>query len=181
MHTPEGSTFRPQMDQSYESTIRDPKFRTDNFMMYGFKIAQCSRQGRHPWCSCPFAHPTENARRRDPRLYNYTCNECQSYRCASPRALLARPGSTPAVQTPGGVGARSRRPIRPCLWHCQHWQRCRLSGYHHAAARRCPPPHTALPGISSPHPCCARTRQSAQLHAAYPAAACTTPHLAVSL
>lgn len=44
-------SVRVQMEQGSDSTIRDPKFRTDNFMMYGFKIAQCSRQGTPP-CSC---------------------------------------------------------------------------------------------------------------------------------
>jgi hypothetical protein len=59
----------------------DPMFRTDNFMMYGFKVAMCSKQGRHPWSDCPYAHPTENARRRDPRIFSYSCVECPSYRC----------------------------------------------------------------------------------------------------
>jgi hypothetical protein len=62
----------------------DPMFRTDNFMMYGFKVAMCTRQGRHPWSECPYAHPTENARRRDPRLFSYSCVECPAYRCATP-------------------------------------------------------------------------------------------------
>ena len=60
----------------------DPMFRTDNFMMYGFKVAMCPKQGRHPWCDCPYAHPTENARRRDPRVFSYSCVECPAYRCA---------------------------------------------------------------------------------------------------
>ena len=59
----------------------DDMFRTDNFMMYGFKIAMCTKQGRHPWCECPYAHPTENARRRDPRVFSYNCAECPAYRC----------------------------------------------------------------------------------------------------
>jgi hypothetical protein len=61
----------------------DPMHRTDNFMMYGFKVAMCTRQGRHPWSECPYAHPTENARRRDPRLFSYSCVECPAYRCAN--------------------------------------------------------------------------------------------------
>lgn len=63
-------------------SINDPQYRTDNFMMYGFKIALCSRTGRHRWDDCPFAHPTENARRRDPRIFSYSCQECPSYRNA---------------------------------------------------------------------------------------------------
>ena len=61
-------------------SIMSPQYRTDNFMMYGFKVALCSRPGRHRWDDCPFAHPTENARRRDPRVFSYSCHECPSYR-----------------------------------------------------------------------------------------------------
>lgn len=71
---------RPQ-DLSPTRSGGDPMFRTDNFMMYGFKVAMCTRQGRHPWNDCPYAHPTENARRRDPRIYSYSCVECPAYRC----------------------------------------------------------------------------------------------------
>jgi hypothetical protein len=70
-------------DSSEFPRVDSPQYRTDNFMMYGFKVAMCSRQGRHKWDNCPFAHPTENARRRDPRLYSYSCHECPAYRYAS--------------------------------------------------------------------------------------------------
>lgn len=63
-------------------SIMSPQYRTENFMMYGFKVALCSRPGRHRWDDCPFAHPTENARRRDPRVFSYSCHECPSYRNA---------------------------------------------------------------------------------------------------
>lgn len=108
------------------ASINSPQYRTANFMMYGFKVALCSRSGRHKWdevrcvpllhrmgvhasssrscahCTghaadawrlyylqCPFAHPTENARRRDPRIFSYSCQECPSYRCAPQPATTA--------------------------------------------------------------------------------------------
>ena len=57
-------------------------------MMYGFKVAMCTKQGRHPWGDCPYAHPTENARRRDPRAFSYSCVECPAYRCAPLATVL---------------------------------------------------------------------------------------------
>ena len=32
---------------------------------------KCPKRYVHDWRSCPFAHPTENARRRDPREVKY--------------------------------------------------------------------------------------------------------------
>jgi hypothetical protein len=34
----------------------------------------------HDWRTCPFSHPTENARRRDPRIYRYVPIPCPSYK-----------------------------------------------------------------------------------------------------
>ncbi|XP_047941859.1 LOW QUALITY PROTEIN: zinc finger CCCH domain-containing protein 29-like [Salvia hispanica] len=46
---------------------------SDEFRMYSFKVKPCSRAYSHDWTECPFVHPGENARRRDPRTYHYTC------------------------------------------------------------------------------------------------------------
>lgn len=35
---------------------------------------------QHDWRACPFAHPTENARRRDPREFKYSSLVCPDYR-----------------------------------------------------------------------------------------------------
>eukprot|EP00879_Flechtneria_rotunda_P008263 GHRR01008656.1.p1 GENE.GHRR01008656.1~~GHRR01008656.1.p1 ORF type:complete len:507 (+),score=133.37 GHRR01008656.1:159-1679(+) len=48
-----------------------PEYSTDTFRMYCFK---------HDWRACPFAHPTENARRRDPREFKYSSLVCPDYR-----------------------------------------------------------------------------------------------------
>lgn len=31
------------------ASVSSPQYRTANFMMYGFKVALCSRAGRHQW------------------------------------------------------------------------------------------------------------------------------------
>ncbi|GAA0151135.1 hypothetical protein LIER_09921 [Lithospermum erythrorhizon] len=52
----------------------------DEFRMYTFKVKPCSRAYSHDWTECPFIHPGENARRRDPRRYNYTCVPCPEFK-----------------------------------------------------------------------------------------------------
>jgi len=46
------------------------------FRMYCFKVLACSKHYCHDWTECPFAHPGEKARRRDPRLFRYVGIEC---------------------------------------------------------------------------------------------------------
>ncbi|XP_003575849.1 zinc finger CCCH domain-containing protein 33 [Brachypodium distachyon] len=58
-------------------------FGTDEFRMYSFKVNPCSRAYTHDWTECPFAHPGENARRRDPRRYAYSCVPCPEFRSAA--------------------------------------------------------------------------------------------------
>ena len=48
--------------------------------MYSFKVKPCSRAYSHDWTECPFVHPGENARRRDPRRYSYSCVPCPEFR-----------------------------------------------------------------------------------------------------
>ncbi|KAE8694849.1 2-oxoglutarate (2OG) and Fe(II)-dependent oxygenase superfamily protein [Hibiscus syriacus] len=45
-----------------------------------FKVKPCSRAYSHDWTECPFVHPGENARRRDPRKYPYSCVPCPEFR-----------------------------------------------------------------------------------------------------
>ncbi|KAG6494162.1 zinc finger CCCH domain-containing protein 33-like [Zingiber officinale] len=58
---------------------------TDDFRMYTFKVKPCSRAYSHDWTECPFVHPGENARRRDPRKYSYSCVPCPEFRKGSCR------------------------------------------------------------------------------------------------
>lgn len=39
-------------------------------------LAQITCRGAHDWSSCPYAHPKEKARRRDPRVYKYASTPC---------------------------------------------------------------------------------------------------------
>lgn len=65
--------------------IKNSIYSTDEFRMYSFKIRPCSRAYSHDWTECPFVHPGENARRRDPRKYHYSCVPCPDFRKGSCR------------------------------------------------------------------------------------------------
>ena len=43
------------------------------------QVMKCPKRYVHDWRSCPFAHPTENARRRDPREVRYMPVPCPDY------------------------------------------------------------------------------------------------------
>ncbi|XP_009618285.1 zinc finger CCCH domain-containing protein 30 [Nicotiana tabacum] len=60
--------------------IKNSIYSTDEFRMFSFKIRPCSRAYSHDWTECPFVHPGENARRRDPRKYHYSCVPCPEFR-----------------------------------------------------------------------------------------------------
>ena len=63
--------------------INNEIYSTDEFRMFTFKVKPCSRAYSHDWTECPFVHPGENARRRDPRKYCYTCVICPEFRKGS--------------------------------------------------------------------------------------------------
>ncbi|XP_047315743.1 zinc finger CCCH domain-containing protein 30-like [Impatiens glandulifera] len=65
--------------------IKNSIYSTDEFRMYSFKIRPCSRAYSHDWTECPFVHPGENARRRDPRKFHYSCVPCPDFRKGSCR------------------------------------------------------------------------------------------------
>ncbi|KAL5748095.1 hypothetical protein ACOSQ2_025392 [Xanthoceras sorbifolium] len=65
--------------------IKNAMYGTDEFRMYTFKVKPCSRAYSHDWTECPFVHPGENARRRDPRKYHYSCVPCPEFRKGSCR------------------------------------------------------------------------------------------------
>ncbi|XP_057500724.1 zinc finger CCCH domain-containing protein 20-like [Actinidia eriantha] len=53
---------------------------SDHFRMFEFKIRKCTRGRSHDWTECPYAHPGEKARRRDPRRYRYSGSVCPEFR-----------------------------------------------------------------------------------------------------
>ncbi|KAK7305405.1 hypothetical protein VNO77_43311 [Canavalia gladiata] len=63
--------------------IKNGIYSTDEFRMYIFKVTPCSRAYSHDWTECPFVHPGENARRRDPRKFQYSCVPCPEFRKGS--------------------------------------------------------------------------------------------------
>ncbi|KAK8624611.1 hypothetical protein V6N13_089502 [Hibiscus sabdariffa] len=62
-----------------EEDDADP-YASDHFRMYEFKVRRCTRSRSHDWTDCPFAHPGEKARRRDPRRYSYSSTVCADFR-----------------------------------------------------------------------------------------------------
>lgn len=63
-----------------EFSASDATYSCDEFRMYEFKIRRCVRGRSHDWTDCPFAHPGEKARRRDPRKYHYSGTACPDFR-----------------------------------------------------------------------------------------------------
>ncbi|XAR70818.1 hypothetical protein NMG60_11027823 [Bertholletia excelsa] len=55
-------------------------FSCDHFRMFEFKVRKCARGRSHDWTECPYAHPGEKARRRDPRKYHYSGTACPEFR-----------------------------------------------------------------------------------------------------
>lgn len=60
--------------------ITSEAYACDSFRMYEFKVRKCSRGRSHDWTDCPYAHPGEKARRRDPRKYSYSGTACPEFR-----------------------------------------------------------------------------------------------------
>ncbi|KAI5383172.1 zinc finger CCCH domain-containing protein 20 [Lathyrus oleraceus] len=58
-------------------------YTNDHFRMFEFKIRRCARGRSHDWTECPFAHPGEKARRRDPRKFQYSGTSCPEFRKGS--------------------------------------------------------------------------------------------------
>ncbi|KAL6963332.1 hypothetical protein U1Q18_047780 [Sarracenia purpurea var. burkii] len=55
-------------------------FSCDHFRMFEFKVKKCARGRSHDWTECPYAHPGEKARRRDPRRFHYSGAACPEFR-----------------------------------------------------------------------------------------------------
>ena len=80
----------PYDDFSDDSDVLDSAidaYSCDEFRMYEFKVRRCARGRAHDWTSCPYAHPGEKARRRDPRRFHYSGSPCPCllYTSPSPR------------------------------------------------------------------------------------------------
>jgi hypothetical protein len=75
------------VDSDYEESPSDlhsdAYYSGDQFRMFEFKVRKCTRVRSHDWTECPFAHPGEKARRRDPRKYHYSGTGCPEFRKGS--------------------------------------------------------------------------------------------------
>ncbi|GAB4815716.1 hypothetical protein N2152v2_002762 [Parachlorella kessleri] len=72
----EAAQAAPEEDQMQKDC-----FRTDDFRMYSFKVELCQRlDEQHDWTTCPFMHPGEKARRRNPRTHKYDGVPCPDFR-----------------------------------------------------------------------------------------------------
>lgn len=70
-------------EESWGSTV--DVYACDQFRMFEFKVRRCMRGRSHDWTECPFAHPGEKARRRDPRRFHYSGTACPDFRKGSCR------------------------------------------------------------------------------------------------
>lgn len=61
----------------------NPLFQTDAFRIYCFKVLPCSKRFCHEWTTCPFSHPSEKAKRRDPRTCTYAALACPDLKKAT--------------------------------------------------------------------------------------------------
>ncbi|CAH9099227.1 unnamed protein product [Cuscuta epithymum] len=75
-----GSNFRKFLPYNNLDDDEDDPFAADLFRMYDFKVRRCTRSRSHDWTDCPFAHPGEKARRRDPRKFHYSGAVCSEFR-----------------------------------------------------------------------------------------------------
>ncbi|GAB4854353.1 hypothetical protein Ancab_022939 [Ancistrocladus abbreviatus] len=77
--------FNCESDSALSDELELPfdSFACDNFRMFEFKVRKCARGRSHDWTECPFAHPGEKARRRDPRRYLYSGASCPEFRKGS--------------------------------------------------------------------------------------------------
>ncbi|KAK9829070.1 hypothetical protein WJX72_003750 [[Myrmecia] bisecta] len=60
--------------------LEDAEYASDQFRIYSFKVKRCPRARPHDWTQCPFSHPGEKAKRRDPRRYKYSGTACPEFR-----------------------------------------------------------------------------------------------------
>ncbi|KAJ0966195.1 hypothetical protein J5N97_027333 [Dioscorea zingiberensis] len=94
-------------------------YSSDEFRIYDFKVRRCMRGRSHDWTDCPFAHPGEKARRRDPRRFHYSGTVCPDFR---------RDGSCPRGEACGlahGVFECWLHPARYRTMPCKDGRQCR--------------------------------------------------------
>ncbi|KAL6952569.1 hypothetical protein U1Q18_018080 [Sarracenia purpurea var. burkii] len=80
LYFPSNDTDLEADESGRESDIPVDAYSCDHFRMFEFKVRKCTRGRSHDWTECPFAHPGEKARRRDPRKFHYSGAACPDFR-----------------------------------------------------------------------------------------------------
>ncbi|GFS43268.1 zinc finger C-x8-C-x5-C-x3-H type family protein [Actinidia rufa] len=92
---------QPSNDSDSDSEESDhpvDAYSCDHFRMYEFKVRMCTRGRSHDWTDCPYAHPGEKARRRDPRKYHYSAVQGRDPLPPARVLLRALAGATPGPE-----------------------------------------------------------------------------------
>ncbi|RLN29304.1 zinc finger CCCH domain-containing protein 35-like [Panicum miliaceum] len=76
----EAAVYDEDDEEALAAAAAVDAYACDEFRMYEFKVRRCSRGRSHDWTDCPYAHPGEKARRRDPRRYHYSGTACPDFR-----------------------------------------------------------------------------------------------------
>lgn len=126
--------------------IKSSVYASDEFRMYAFKVRPCSRAYSHDWTECPFVHPGENARRRDPRKHPYTAVPCPNFR---------RPGGCPSgdnCEFSHGVFESWLHPTQYRTRLCKEGAACarRICFFAHDEEELRHVPHNSGAGLLSP-------------------------------
>ncbi|CAL8465566.1 g5102 [Coccomyxa elongata] len=77
--TDAGVLFEVEGEEPINASLDDndnPRYQTDSFRMLFMKVLPCCKRFVHDWSDCPFSHPGEKARRRDPKVHQYTGIAC---------------------------------------------------------------------------------------------------------
>lgn len=72
------------------------------------QVRRCTKTRAHDWTECPFTHPGEKARRRDPRRFNYCGTACPDFR----KGACRRGDACEYAHGARGGAARPRAPGR---------------------------------------------------------------------
>jgi len=136
----DGDHFSPDSLPYSTQELTKPEYSTDEFRMFCFKILRCCRRYAHDWRACPFAHPTENARRRDPREFKYCSIPCPDYK----QGFCIRGDSCPHAH---GVFECWLHPSRFRTQLCKDGNKCRrpVCFFSHSLTELRSPTHTWTP------------------------------------
>ncbi|KAE8671446.1 Zinc finger CCCH domain-containing protein 20 [Hibiscus syriacus] len=122
----------------------------DHFRMFEFKVRKCARGRSHDWTECPYAHPGEKARRRDPRKYHYSGTACPDFRKGN-----CRKGET--CELAHGVFECWLNPARYRTQPCKDGSGCRVCFFAHTPDQLRVVTSSSADSYDGSSPSCAKT------------------------